>query len=62
MAKTQSPELARLFGKRLMVGGFVLLLTGVLWKYGVDWPTILIIIGAILFMKGIYIKTKGKLI
>lgn len=62
MANKKKSELVELFGKRLMIGGFVLLLAGILWKYGVDWPTILIIIGAILLVKGFIIKAKGKLI
>jgi len=45
-----------------MIGGFVLILAGVLWLYGIDWPVILIIIGAVLFVKGLIIKSKGKLI
>ena len=62
MANKKNSELIQLFGKRLVIGGFVILLAGVLWKYGVDWPNILIIIGAILFVKGLIIKAKGKLI
>lgn len=62
MANKKGSELIQLFGKRLMIGGFVLVLAGVLWLYGVDWPIILIIIGAVLFVKGLIIKAKGKLI
>ena len=46
----------------MMVGGLILLLIGILWKYGVDWPTILIVVGAVLLIKGFIIKTKNKLI
>jgi len=62
MPNKKGSELIQLFGKRLMIGGFVLTLAGALWFYGVDWPIILIIIGAVLFVKGLIIKTKGKLI
>ncbi len=62
MAKEKNSELVQIFGKRMMVGGFVLLLTGILWKYGVEWPTILIIVGAVLLVKGFIIKAKNKLI
>lgn len=46
----------------MMVGGFVLLLAGILWKYGVEWPTILIIVGAVLLVKGFTMRAKNKLI
>ncbi|MEK6909792.1 MAG: hypothetical protein AABW61_01810 [Candidatus Aenigmatarchaeota archaeon] len=62
MPNKKGSELIQLFGKRLVIGGFVLILAGVLWLYGVDWPIILIIIGAVLFVKGLIIKAKGKLI
>jgi len=62
MVKNSSSELIQIFGKRMMVGGLILLLIGILWKYGVDWPTILIVVGAVLLIKGFIIKTKNKLI
>jgi hypothetical protein len=62
MAKSKAPDFVEIFSKRMIIGGFLFLLTGVLLKYGVDWPTILIIIGTILLLKGILIKTKHKLI
>jgi len=62
MPDKKGSETIQLFGKRLIIGGLVLILAGVLWLYGVDWPIILIIIGAVLFVKGLIIKAKGKLI
>lgn len=62
MASKKNSELIEIFAKRLIITGLVLLLAGVLWKYGVDWPTILIVIGVVLLLKGLIIKAKGKLI
>lgn len=62
MANKKGSELIYLFGKRLMIGGFVLILAGILWMYDVDWPIILIVIGAILLVKGFIIRAKGKVI
>lgn len=62
MANKKGSELIYLFGKRLMIGGFVLILAGILWIYDVDWPIILIVIGAILLVKGFIIRAKGKVI
>lgn len=62
MANKKGSELIYLFGKRLMIGGFVLILAGILWMYDVDWPIILIVIGAILLVKGFIIRAKGKII
>lgn len=62
MARNKNSEEIEIFGKGMMVGGLILLLAGVMWKYGVDWPTILIVIGAILFVKGFATKHKRKLI
>ncbi len=62
MPNKKNSELIQLFGKRLMISGLVLILAGIMWFYGVDWPIILIVIGAILLVKGLIIKAKGKLI
>jgi uncharacterized membrane protein len=62
VAVKKSSELIQIFGKRLVIGGFILILAGILWRLGVDWANILIIIGAILLIKGLLIKAKGKLI
>ena len=62
MASKNQPDWNYIFSKRLMLGGFVLILAGILWRLNVDWPTILIIIGAILLVKGFLIKAYGKII
>ncbi|MBU5536993.1 MAG: hypothetical protein QW818_03540 [Candidatus Aenigmatarchaeota archaeon] len=62
MANKKDFELIQIFGRRLIVGGLVLILVGILRLYNVEWPIILIVIGVVLLVKGLLIKTKRKLI
>ena len=47
-------------GKALMIAGFVILLAGLLRLYNVDWSVVMIVIGAVLLLKGIMIKAMKK--
>ena len=47
-------------GKPLMIAGIVLLLIGILRFYNVDWPVVLMVIGAVLLVKGFIIKSMKK--
>ena len=47
-------------GKPLMIAGIVLLLIGALRFYNVDWPVVLMAIGAFLLAKGLVVKYKQK--
>ena len=44
-------------GKGLMLAGLVLTLIGLLRLYNVEWPTVLIIVGALMIVKGAIIKS-----
>ena len=44
-------------GKHLMTAGLVLLVIGILRYYQASWPVVLIVLGAVLMVKGAIIKT-----
>ncbi|MBI2005136.1 MAG: hypothetical protein HYS80_00015 [Candidatus Aenigmarchaeota archaeon] len=44
-------------GKPLVIAGIVLFLMGILRFYNVDWPVVLMVIGTVLFAKGMIIKS-----
>ncbi len=47
-------------GKAMMTVGLILLLAGLLRLYNVDWPVVMIVIGAVLMLKGILISKMRK--
>lgn len=53
-------ELENLFAKRMMIGGLLLIVTGVLWLNGVDWPVIFIVLGTILLLKSFVMYGRYK--
>ena len=60
MPNKKNIEWKSLMGKRLIVLGIVLLLIGILRFYNFDWPSILMIVGIFLIVKGIIIKYVEK--
>lgn len=60
-AKKEDPQMYGHYrGKPLMMLGVVLFLIGILRFYNVDWNTVLMVIGALLILKGIWVKAKSK--
>lgn len=54
---TRNSDWHRHKGKPLMIVGIVLFLIGVLRFYNIDWPVVLMVVGAVLFVKGMIIKS-----
>jgi len=43
-------------GRKAMLLGGLVFLVGLLRYYGIGWPEVLIIVGALIFLKGLLIK------
>ncbi len=46
--------------KKAMMFGFLLFLIGLMMSYNVEWSTIWMVIGALIFVKGLMWKAKKK--
>lgn len=55
-------ELENLFIKRLMIVGILFIVVGALWLNNVEWPIILIVVGAILLLKSFIMYHQHKMI
>lgn len=60
MAKGNVNEFYYHKGKALIIAGLVTLVAGVLRFYKIDWSIVLMVIGAILLIKGMIIKSAKK--
>ncbi len=46
-------------GKRLMLAGEVLLVIGIMRYFNIDWNIVLIVLGAFLTLKGLWVNKKS---
>lgn len=60
MANKKVGEWRSIMGKRLIVLGIALFLTGILRFYNFDWPAVLMVVGVFLVLKGFIIKYLEK--
>lgn len=60
MPTKKASEFESLFIKRMMIGGVLLIVTGILRLNNIDWPIISIVLGAILLLKSFILYSRNK--
>ena len=56
MAEKKDKEWMQWHAKKMMLGGALIFIAGLVKSMGYDWPVVLMVVGALLFIKGLIKK------